>query len=988
MSQSQQPHLYLRLPEIAERLLEEDIEQALARAMTSAAAARVDVPTPTREALAGNAYVIFFDGFDEVTEPELRLVLSTRIDEIADRWPQNRYVVATRPVAERSAFPAQRWASFRLLGDVRWGREYLLETRGIPRRRVEDLFAQFPRVSELIAIPLYAALVGARLARDEELPTSALKLITDVGARDALSREADRAGLARGDVYRFLKTLASAMELRALNQAPMEDLVELPAPAGLARERVRDRLIEQALLRDVETIAEFQAVSVQEALAAEAILETADPVETLRRVALVEVSGEHVFRPDIDHTLDLLFESADPDLRARFREIDELRWARTQPATITEAEAEETLRFIWAFFNGALIWVDSDRGRELRDARAAVERLAASFPGAIRAMREQLVEASRSDEETMRGNAVFFLEQVEDDPDRADWLRPRLTDVNQVVRRWAAEVVRHRGVTELREALTEAYLADHEESSAGTLGNALLAITPEAARVETAQLLLRNPLGWSRVSDAIRQLPPGQVLEILQAGDLRRIEDEQLLTNVLDDSPVDAWDEAAVESLIELIVRQGWRTSIHVRAGDRITALVDRFPDAALRGAGRGATDETLWIDLMFLERVPRQRLEAAREGALAEPLTWLIERIDYEARREPEQQLPPEERHLERERNEPQLAEWIDSGRINRERCIDPQGTLDRFVEQVDTLSREHRTALAEYARAWLPDLPFRDRVQTDGVHGTRPGCLDAALAFHAALDLDISDEIWIEMYESNALWFEPSAANWAARHYPGESGDDRVPAHIRSLAQPSLVAVALDCLPNVTPEVADAAVAPLEADSSSVLDRFRESHQLDALRYLAANAANELTRSAASRELAASGDLVAQRDDLARIRQAIVGGGDLLHGGPEWLRAAHPELLSDIEETFVAVAHRVAPSEWEIGRGLAATLGRLADERGIAIYDRLIDDPDAIAGSFYWHQRNALIGEIARRKKLAELPLTLRGIAELLIDLGYEAE
>jgi hypothetical protein len=197
-------------------------------------------------------------------------------------------------------------------------------------------------------------------------------------------------------------------------------------------------LIEQALLRDVEAVAEFQAVSVQEALAAEAILETADPVETLRRVALAEVSGEQVLRPDVDHMLDLLFESAAPDLRTRLREIDELRWARTQPATIDEAEAEETLRYIWTFFNDARIWVDSDRGRELRDARSAVERLAASFPGAIAAMREELVDASGSDEETMRGNAVFFLEQVEDDPDRVDWLRSRLTDDNQVVRRWAA----------------------------------------------------------------------------------------------------------------------------------------------------------------------------------------------------------------------------------------------------------------------------------------------------------------------------------------------------------------------------------------------------------------------------------------------------------------------------------------------------------------------------------------------------------------------
>lgn len=990
LSRADRPHLYLRLPEIAARLLEEDIEQAFAMAMTSAAAVRGDVPIPTWEALAGNAYVVFLDAFDEVTEPTTRVALATRIDEIADRWPQHRYVVATRPIAERSAFAAERWASFRLVGDVRWGREYLLETRAIPERRIDDLFGQFPRANELIAIPLYATLIGERLARDEELPPNALKLITDVGVRDALSREADRAGLARGGVYRFLKTLASAMELRAMNQAPPRELVELPAPAGLARDQVRTRLIEQALLRDVEAVAEFQAVSVQEALAAEALLETSDPVATLRRCALVEISGEQVLRPDIDHTLDLLFESAPPELRRQLREIDQLRWARTQPATISEAEAEETIRFIWAFFNDARIWVDSDRGRELRDARAAVERLAAQFPRAIAAMQEQLVEASRSDEETTRGNAVFFLEQIEGDPNRANWLQPRLTDDNQVVRRWAAEVVRRRNVVGLRRALTHAYLQDREEASAGTLGNALLAIAPEAERVETARTLLRNRLGWSRVSYSIRRLPSREVVEILQAGDLRRFEDEHLLTDVLEDNAVEAWDENAVESLIELIVRQGSRTSIRVRAWDRITPLVDRYPDAALRGAERGASDETLWIDLMFLERLPREALEEARQGALTEPLTTLLERIDYQAQHHEELLGTNEVRDLERERAEPQLGEWIDSGKLNLEQCADPHGPLDRFVKQVDTLSPQQRMKLAEYARVWLPDPPLRERLQTDGIHGTRPGCLDSALAFHAALDLDISDEMWLEIYESSAVWFERDSAKWMARHHPGASINDRVLRHVKSLAEPSLVSIALDCLPEVTADVADAAartLAPLEADSSYILDRFRETSQLDALRYLQEKATNKQTRSAARRELATAGDLAAQRDDLAHTRQAILDGMDLLHGGPDWVQHAHPDLLPDIEETFVTVAHRVAPSEWELGRALAAALERLADERGIGTYDRLIHDPEVIAGSFYWHQQRALAGEIARRTKLAELPASLLGTAELLIELGYDA-
>jgi hypothetical protein len=58
------------------------------------------------------------------------------------------------------------------------------------------------------------------------------------------------------------------------------------------------------------------------------------------------------------------------------------------------------------------------------------------------------------------------------------------------------------------------------------------------------------------------------------------------------------------------------------------------------------------------------------------------------------------------------------------------------------------------------------------------------------------------------------------------------------------------------------------------------------------------------------------------------------------------------------------------------------------VAFYDGLIHDSEAIAGPFYWHQQRALAGEIARRKKVAELPPSLRGVAELLVELGYDTE
>ena len=122
--------------------------------------------------------------------------------------------------------------------------------------------------------------------------------------------------------------------------------------------------------------------------------------------------------------------------------------------------------------------------------------------------------------------------------------------------------------------------------------------------------------------------------------------------------------------------------------------------------------------------------------------------------------------------------------------------------------------------------------------------------------------------------------------------------------------------------------------------------------------------------------------------MRVAIADGANLRHSQQEWLNAASVELLPDIEETLIAVAHRAGPSEWDIGRALAAVLERLGDEHGVEIYSRLMADPDAVGGSFYWHQRDALTGVIAQKKKLAELPESLREIAELLVTLGYDAQ
>ncbi len=275
--------------------------------------------------------------------------------------------------------------------------------------------------------------------------------------------------MAADDLYRYLQTLALVLELRGLNEARLEDVLALPAPAGLSGEETRAWLVEQALLKDLPDRVAFQTVTIQEGLAAEALLATTDPLASLHDLAV-----------GIDHALDLFFESVPDELRESLRELDELRWARTQGGAVGIDEARETLSVIWQHFAERRNWIDSDRQRELRDARSTVERMAAHHPALIDEMRTTLLEALGSHEETMRGNAIFYLAQAPFDDATREAMRRLLGDPNSVVRRFAASAIGDRRQESLRAALVDAYRAETDELAASEIAGS--ATWPRACR--------------------------------------------------------------------------------------------------------------------------------------------------------------------------------------------------------------------------------------------------------------------------------------------------------------------------------------------------------------------------------------------------------------------------------------------------------------------------------------------------------------------------
>lgn len=961
-----------------------DTETRLALALVDAKAFDDTTPAPTVEELPRSAFVFLIDGLDEV-DAERRGAVVAAIGEFVNLFPQHAFVVATRPLLERAHAESLHRVGFsiyRLVLDETWGQNYLRETRGIPQQTLNELYERLPRASELLAIPLYAALIGNRLAEGvEALPDTALQLITEVGVRDAIRDEATKRAVPVDDLYRYLQTLALVLEVRGINEARIDEVLRLPAPAGLSGEEARTWLIEQALLKDLPDRVAFQTVTIQEGLAAEALLSTRDPLASLYELAVAEVAGEQIIRVGIDHALDLLFESFPKELRPALRELDPLRWARTQTGTIEVDEARETLRFIWEHFAERRNWIDSDRQRELRDARSTVERLTLRYPELIEEIRSKLLEALDSTEETARGNALFYLGQAPFDAATAERVGQRLLDPNSVVRRFAASTIAAQHEETLREALIAAYRVEADELAASEIAHALLSLAQEGERLPTVRLLMENQMAWRRISYMAEGLPLTELLTILEETGIQN-DDGRALEHAVEALPAERWTADDVRRLVALLVRSAQHSYYQFRNFALLRELVELHPDAAITGAESAANEDTSYMDIQMLRFIDRQRLERASEGPLGTQLGLLIELlIDRPAAAPKAPATLPTSKSLS-------LHEWIADDRVSPERCPTRDTVLNGLLNQVPDLTTEERDKLELAVNAWWPSGALADSVSTDGRNGSAPACFPAALAGSAALSLPIERERWLELLHVTGLWFHPGASEWMAANYPPDA-EEEVIAHLESLTDDYLLTLALQAVPALSDRVAlgfaDAVIRIGHEHLAFRLDRLREENKLTAL-WKITTTTTEVLRRAALRELARAHDVDAQRLELQAVMQDLEANPRAYENqGLEWHDAVMDEVLPELGELLTLVSRTWNPSESQIGRTTVAAIATIGNEEGLAVYERLMSDEDAIGGSFYWYERERLRRQLAGQRVLARIPEDLGTLAEWLAELGW---
>jgi len=978
----------VKLTEVAAQL-DDDEERTLAAALARGRAVVDDVAPPNREALDGNAYTLLFDALDEVgvdqREPVLALLIA-----VAERYPQHAMVVTTRVTDDVLALEAAGFEIFRIPRDGAWGRRYL-EHRGIPDERVSELLADVQTVTDLVAVPQYAALIGERLAQEplEPIPATGFGLMIEVGVKDAVRREAANLGYSADQVYRWLRLLALSLELRGRVSATVDELAEIPGPEELRQPEARERLVERALLQDLPNVAALQTNAVQEALAADALLNMDDPIEALEEAAVTTLAGHAVFRADLDHMIDLFYEGAPSEIRPALRDLDRLRWTRTARADAPAEERETALDELWDVYVERRVWLDTNQGREVRDARSAVRRLVASLDnvGEVRWLRWR--DALQSPEPTTRANATFSLSQLGFDEETAAWLEPLLRDGNPVVRRHAVSAILSFGDAgrALLPALRETYPEEHDELAAEAIGHAIFELTVPEDRADAIELLLTNPIGWSRNSYLITDLQLDDALAIFERTGMRDDSDERQLSEIATKQPLDEWTDQQVQTLVRVLMTSQRLYYREFRERDLLEELARRHPDAAIAAVRESAPADVNWNDLSFLERIPRETLKAAAEGRLEAPLMTLLEIL---ALREAPVD-PPVVAERAPAPQPPSLAEIIDDGSLEgRAHGRIPRQLLESYTRQVDELTRQQRETLAEsVARLW-PEEGLQAVVRVEGSTGTAPAALEAALAFSTALDLPLGSERWFEVFETKSVFFWWDATEWLSRHSEGVD-EARIIAAFENLETDFQVRQALSSLHIVSNAVADAAATALirinAVDSIFMLREFRQRGHLNALRRLQAEAEATEIRRAAQRELAAAGEAGAQRRELEQMRGELAANPRAYaHEGFAWAEAAQPEIIDELERLLRQIAEAGADFGGGLDRSLQQAFAATGDERAIAAYDAVIQDAAITSSGFFRYQRDELARRLSRDNALERLPEPLAEVAQWAVNHGLE--
>lgn len=936
--------------------------------MANAQAVGGDVPRVTRSTLEDGAYLFLLDGLDQVPGEDRRAIVAT-IGELSRRYPQHRYVVSSRRIPDVAELGQLGFDVVALVPRSDWLYRYA-EQRGLTPEDTDQLTAAVPAISDLLKIPLYGAAAVEMISGGGTLPETALGL-TEIVADRGLQLEVERLRANPDQVRQWLDRLAVAMELLGISEINREHLLHADLQSGLdiaAAEPLLDELITRALLAEGGGVVRFPANVVQEARAARFLLEAADGFQILEEHVIMSVSEERGIRPSWVHTIDLVLTAAPKEWRDRISVVDRAAAVRAIPADAPLDVRTDALQWMWTWYQEAAIWLPRDRRGELLDDRDAISRLALN--GVDGSFRDLVRDATASDSEIDRGNAIYVLGAIRDVDGAMASIPNLVTDENSVVRRHAAVVAVDLHLSDVVPVLRTQLADEDDELAEETLTWAVVTLLPNES---VGDFVLSNATSrrpwrlWSAVAERWTRL---QQLEFLAEDDHFS---ERWFSHLLQDA--DDWSEDEVRVAAGLYFAQGER----LRANMDVRTGLGQHPHIALDQALRFATSARDVREVWFLtSELSEEELTmiAAKtdEEAVAEAL---LEVVQW-------RKTPPEPiTHLRA--RPPTLKELLDRDATDEIIALrlesEVQTLSDADVEKLSTIVRD------VWAEADTEVGSLSDAINKGGPQVVSRRVLHM-LEYAQVLRLRLDYERWLLVarldvfFRDFTSWLRDSVRQeWMPRLADDVAGlPTQVVARLTlTLGAPwprELASAIVERL--FSPEAKGSSDADVEAGRDYAVRALTDSKLEDLLRELASACESDAIKMA----LVEVGDCDVEQELLSRL----AGGEDLL---PRYIAARKDHWLTFVRcSSSTDLLTRLIQQEFSQRSEesyitlLYDALGRTAGPSAIAIYDNLRFDRSVPSSGFYWYPRDRLFREILETAALETLPRSFAEVAAYVID------
>lgn len=918
------------------------------------------------ELLHEGELVMLLDGLDEVDEvdEELREKAAAGVVAAATRWPQHRWIVASRPTVAAADLQAGGFAAVHILPSRRWARKYL-DARAVPAIRVERAMLDGYGLGDLCGVPLFAERLADRLLDEDDELFLPLALLVDE-QYEATAREARRHRHATTDLGDWLRSLAIGLELRGRTSARVEELAAVPGHDGLKAEEARRRLADVSLLSDAPGVAAFPLKPLQEGLCADAIVRAADPVAALRQAAVAEVGGVERLRDDMEFTIDLVFEHADRNVRNALRELDEQRWARSVASRGTAADAREALDVL-------LRWhTDHDVGLEwpgegLRTPLAAVAEIARRWPDTLEDRRRELEETTRSPSASARAQALAVLGVLAADERTADWLLPRIDDAEPRIAARAAVIAGRLGVAATKAPLTQQLSARDDAVRRAAL-RALVETFPAERLPELPALV---PSG-----EALRPVAP----RLLERMDLdtgiafvARLPQMDavgawLLERLIESAPPEAWSARRVAAVMNACARYAGGVSPDP---DLLALVFVRDPDAALDEVRvHRTTDGRYWGAAAQLLALDRLRADVPAIDERPD----IREAIEFQLEEEAERC----QRTGRARESLAALAASLDRDGLR----LDPSAATEPLP--LGELGGAHRATLAALVDHWWPVSGF-DHESGEDLLAERTR---AALQVGAALQPPLAPDRWRALADAHVgarNWRDqelaaPGVSVWLKHTRPDDAATF-LSSRVARAGDPEAIAklVAISGRAAGADELRDAAFDRLERLDpgmrgwASTVGFLLEDGGLDRARALLDLPLPDPVRRGVMDRLAREGDARAQAAVAHEIANDVQRGSRPER--PHWRRlAATAEVRTALAELAgAAIAHDAS----DVLRFAIGSIEAEADDDALQHLEAL---SASHGGRIGWLELSAVrvARRIATTRVLQRLPDSLQAVAE----------